>query len=123
MRSGTPRTSGRPRFTSSGSRRLLLYFNVDHVRDRFVESLAARGGDVRLAVFYLGACPFVDLAGAEMLAELSEFLRARGIAFRLAETRGEVRETLRRAGFERHGPPVVANQSVATVISEWRGRV
>ena len=45
------------------------------------------------------------------------------IAFRLAEARGEVRETLRRAGFERHGPPVVANQSVATVIAEWRGRV
>ncbi len=77
---------------------------------------------MRLAVFFLGACPVVDLAGAEMLEEISESLRARGVEFRLAETRGEVRETLRRAGFERHGPPVVANQSVATVIAEWRNQ-
>ena len=101
----------------------LLYFNVDHVRDRFVERLDARGGGVRLAVFFLGSCPAVDLAGAEMLAELGEALEARGVALRLAETRGEVRETLRRAGVEKHGPPVVANQSVATVIAEWRNPV
>ncbi len=101
----------------------LVYFNVDHVRDRFIERLEARGGGVRLAVFFLGSCPGVDLAGAEMLEEIHGTLRARGVELRLAEARGEVRETLRRAGFERHGPPVVANQSVATVISEWRDRV
>jgi SulP family sulfate permease len=100
----------------------LLYFNVDHVRDRFVERLDARGGGVRLAVFFLGSCPAVDLAGAEMLEELHRDMRGRGVDLRLAEARGEVRETLRRAGFERHGPPVVANQSVATAIAEWRNR-
>ena len=76
---------------------------------------------MRLAVFFLGSCPGVDLAGAELLEELHHALRERGIAFRLAEARGEVRETLRRAGFEQHCFPVVANQPVATVIAEWRG--
>jgi MFS superfamily sulfate permease-like transporter len=98
----------------------LLYFNVDHVRDRFYELLHARGDGVRLAVFFLGACPAVDLAGAELLEELHRALQGRGIAFRLAEARGDVRETLHRAGFERHGSPVVPNQPVATVIDEWR---
>jgi sulfate permease, SulP family len=99
----------------------LLYFNVEHVRDRFFELLNARGESVKLAIFFMGTSPGVDLAGAELLEELHHALRERGIAFRLAEARGDVRETLRRAGFEQHCFPVVANQPVATVLAEWRG--
>jgi SulP family sulfate permease len=98
----------------------LLYFNVEHVRDRFFELLSARGEGVKLAVFFLGTSPNVDLAGAELLEELHHALRERGIAFRLAEARGDVRETLRAAGFEQHCFPVVPIQPVATVIAEWR---
>ena len=98
----------------------LLYFNVEHVRDRFFELLDARGDGVKLAVFFLGTSPGVDLAGAELLEELHHALRKRGIAFRLAEARGDVRETLRRAGFEEHCGPLVPNQPVATVIEQWR---
>jgi high affinity sulfate transporter 1 len=100
----------------------LVYFNVDHVRDRFFERLAARGEGVRLAVFFLGTCPAVDLAGAELLEELHHALEERGIALRLAEARGEVREALRRAGFEEHAGPVIANQTVAAVINDWGAR-
>ena len=98
----------------------LLYFNVEHVRDRFFELLGARGGGVKLAVYFLGSSPLVDLAGAELLEELHHALRERGIAFRLAEARGDVRETLRRAGFEEHCGSVVPVQPVAKVVSEWR---
>ena len=100
----------------------LVYFNVEHVRDRFFERLAERGDEVKLAVFFLGLCPSVDRAGVEMLEELDEALRARGVGFRLAEARGDVRETLRRAGFEEHCFPVVANQPVTTVVDGWRAR-
>jgi len=99
----------------------LVYFNTEHVRDRFFELLNARGDGVKLAVFFMGACPGIDRAGAELLEELSQELQKRGIVFRLAETRGNVRETLRRAEFEEHCFPVVANQPVATVVSDWRG--
>ena len=98
----------------------LLYFNVEHVRDRFFELLGARGEGVKLAVYFLGSSPLVDLAGAELLEELHHTLRERGIAFRLAEARGDVRETLRRAGFEEHCGSVVPVQPVAKVVSEWR---
>jgi sulfate permease, SulP family len=98
----------------------LVFFNVEHVRERFFALLAARGDGVRLAVCFLGTCPAVDLAGAEMLEALHETLAERRIAFRLAEARGEVRETLRRAGFESRCGPVAANQPVAVVIEEWR---
>jgi MFS superfamily sulfate permease-like transporter len=98
----------------------LVYFNAEHVRDRFFELLAARGPGVELAVFFLGTTPGVDLAGAELLEEIHHGLRTRGIELRLAEARGEVREALRRAGFDVRCAPVVPNQPVATVIADWR---
>ncbi|HEX6885503.1 MAG TPA: SulP family inorganic anion transporter [Planctomycetota bacterium] len=100
-------------FRSTGA---LLYFNVDHVRERFLELLEASGG-ARRAVYFLGAVPHVDLAGIELLSELKATLAARGLEFRLAATPSSVRETLVRAGFEQHYGPVVANEPVAAVVA------
>jgi len=95
-------------FRNSGA---LLYFNVDHVRERFFELLAERG-KARHAVYFMGAVPLVDLAGAELLMELHKTLKARGIEFGLAATQSSVREILVKAGYERECGPVVANQPV-----------
>jgi high affinity sulfate transporter 1 len=98
----------------------LLYFNAEHVRDRFFELLNARGDGVKLAVFFLGTVPMVDLAGAELLEEIHHALGERGVEMRLAEARGGVRETLRRSGFAERCRPVEANQPVSRVVAEWR---
>jgi MFS superfamily sulfate permease-like transporter len=98
----------------------LLYFNVEYVRDRFFDLLNQRDSGVRLAVIFMGSSPAVDLAGAELLEELCHGLAERGIDFRLAEARGNVRDTLRRAGFERVYGPLEANQPVAAVVAAWR---
>lgn len=103
-------------FRSMGA---LLYFNVDHVRERFLE-LLAEFGPARRAVYFLGAVPLVDLAGAELLVELHRTLAARGIDFRLAAVPSTVRETLVRAGYEEHVGPVVANEPVADVVAAPR---
>jgi high affinity sulfate transporter 1 len=95
----------------------LLYFNVDFVHERFMHLLEMRTDKPRLAVFHLGTVPRVDLAGAELLMELHNVLRRRGIAFRLAEAHGNVRDALRRAGFEQAYGRVEANQTVHEVIS------
>jgi len=99
-------------FRNSGA---LLYFNIDHVRDRFFELLAERG-ETRCAVYFMGAVPLVDLAGAELLMEIHKTLKARGIEFRLAATPSSVRETLVKAGYERECGPVVANQPVMEAV-------
>ena len=98
----------------------LMYFNVDYVRERFQEALEARGPGVKLVVLFLGTVPAIDLAGLEFLEELHKELTGRGIALRLAEARGPVRDALDRAEFEKRGVPVVANQPVATVLADWR---
>jgi len=104
-------------FRSTGA---LLYFNVDHVRERFF-ALLGEFGETRRAVFFLGAVPLVDLAGAELLVELHRTLRERGIEFRLAATPSSVREILVRAGFEKECGPVVANEPVAAAVAPRAG--
>jgi anti-anti-sigma regulatory factor len=92
---------------------------VDYVRERVLERLSARTDAIRLLVFFLGAVPKVDLAGAEFLAELAKTCRARGIDFRLADAHGDVRDALRRIHFEHEHGPVQPGQTVELVISQW----
>ena len=67
----------------------------------------------------MGAVPKVDLAGAELLAELHRLFRDRGIELRVAEAHGEVRDALLRAGFEREFGTLETGQTVDLVVSDW----
>jgi high affinity sulfate transporter 1 len=95
----------------------LLYFNVDHVRDRLAALLAERATPPRLIVLFMGSVPHVDLAGAELLLELRAHYRKAGIEFRLAEVHGPVREALRRVDETEARELVEANQTVDDVIA------
>ena len=75
----------------------LVYFNVDHVRDRIAELVAASATPPRVVVMTMAAVPFLDLAGTELVFELHTSLAAKGIAFRIAEARDVVCDALRRA--------------------------
>ncbi|HET7221157.1 MAG TPA: SulP family inorganic anion transporter [Vicinamibacterales bacterium] len=102
----------------------LLYFNVEYVRERIEELLRTRseaGDAVGLVVFFLGSVPKVDLAGAELIADLHRVLRGRGIALRLADTHGEVRDALRRIGFERDYGELSTGETVDRAIASWQG--
>ena len=99
----------------------LVYFNVEYVRERLFALLAARTDAVGLLVFFLGAVPKVDLAGAEWLSELHKTLAARGIELRLADAHGDVRDALQRIGFEAQYGRLETGQTVERVVSEWQG--
>ena len=94
----------------------LVYFNFDHVRDRLMALVAAAATPPRLVVLFMGSVPFVDLAGAELLIDLTRTFTKQGIEFRLAEVRGEVREALSRTGAEEAAGLAMANQTVADVL-------
>jgi len=69
----------------------LLYFNVGHVREEVRRLAAGRGEGLRLVVWDLSTSPYIDIAGARMLAELAHEFAARGVALRLAEAHAVVR--------------------------------
>ena len=98
----------------------LFYFNVEYVREQLLALLATRQDAVRLVVFFLGAVPKIDLAGAELLSDLQRTFRAKGVAFRLADAHGEVRDALRRVDFQQEYNGVLeSGQSVDLVVSQW----
>ena len=99
----------------------LVYFNAEHLRERLFALLGAREDAVRLVVLFLGAVPRVDLGGAELIADVHKTLAARGIDLRLAEAHGEVRDALRRIGFEQRYGPLETGQTVDRVLAQWHG--
>lgn len=98
----------------------LLYFNVDHVRERVSTLIASRGTSLRLIVLFMGSVPLVDLAGVEFLLDLDATCRRSGRDFRLAEVHGEVREALRRVHSPEAAKLAEVNQTVDDVLGKWR---
>jgi len=94
----------------------ILYFNVDHVRDRLTELVAAATPPPQLIVLLMSNVPFVDMAGTELLIDLHGTFAKQGIAFRLAEARAEVRDAVRRLSLNESTGFVVANQTVVDVL-------
>jgi MFS superfamily sulfate permease-like transporter len=78
----------------------LLYFNVESVRDDVRRLVRAAGSALRLVACDLGSSPYVDVAGARMLAGLAAELAERGVMLRLVEARGTTRDLLRAEGLE-----------------------
>ena len=97
----------------------LLYFNVDYVRDRVFEIVSRRQDETRLVVFFLGAVPKIDLAGAELIDDLHRTFRARAVEFRIADAHGEVRDALQRIGFDKRYGVLEIGQTVDIVVSQW----
>ena len=95
------------------------YFNVEFVRERLVGILADHPDGVRLVVFFLGSVP-VSISPAPSPAWLHRMFAPQGIAFRLAEARGEVRDALRRIGFEEVYGVLESGQTVDVVVRQWR---
>ena len=73
-----------------------------------------------LIVFFLGAVPKIDLAGAELLADLHKTFRASGIEFRLSDIHGEVRDALRRIEFDKEYGTLETAQTVDGIVGKWQ---
>ena len=75
----------------------LFYFNATHVRDELRRHVAASGEGLRLVVWDLSTSPYVDIAGARLIAETQRELAARGVALRVVDAHAQVRDLVRKA--------------------------
>src|SRR5947199_1045488 len=78
----------------------LMYFNMDHVRDKIVDRVGAETTTPKLVVLDLSAMPRVDMHSAQMLGSLADELSATGIRVQAVEARSFVRERLRSEGVD-----------------------
>jgi SulP family sulfate permease len=75
----------------------LLYINAEAVMELVLNALR-NSSDVRLVVCDLSASPFIDLAGARMLHDLSDELASRHVTFCVVGAHGQLRDLLRAEG-------------------------
>jgi high affinity sulfate transporter 1 len=103
----------------------LLYFNTDYVRETVMKRVAEMGPGLRLAICDLSTSPYVDLAGAEMLAGLHSELAAANVRFQIVEARASVRDRLHAEGVEEKVGRIGRFKSLADAVddflnSNWR---
>jgi high affinity sulfate transporter 1 len=95
----------------------ILYFNSEHVSNVVWERISATQG-LRLVVCDLSNSPYVDVAGATMLAALHKELTRRGIRLRIVEAHARVRDLLRAKGLEEQVGYFGRHMSIDQAISE-----
>ena len=78
-------------------------------------------GPLERVVCDLSTSPVVDLAGADMLAQMYETLEKKGVRMRLAGAHGAVRDILRAEGLEERVGYFGRRMSLADLIDEFRG--
>jgi MFS superfamily sulfate permease-like transporter len=96
----------------------ILYFNVDHVRNRVAETIAS-AESIRLVVCDLSTSPYVDVAGAAMLTALHSELSTRGIQLRIVEAHANTRDLLRAEEIEEKVGYLGRHMSIDQAIVEF----
>ncbi len=76
----------------------LFFGATDHVRDR-IDAARSERPAARHVLLMLSGVNFIDVAGAELLAEHANALRQQGATLWLAHLRGAVRDVLERGGY------------------------
>lgn len=97
----------------------LLYFNFEYVRSELMHRIEAQDPPASLVILDLSSSPGTDLAGVRLLAQLASLLEARGIAFRLAEVRGRVRDIIGAEGLASRLGIGERGLSVAEIIVDF----
>jgi MFS superfamily sulfate permease-like transporter len=97
----------------------LFYFNADYVRDTVMKHVAKTGSGLRLAICDLSTSPYVDLTGAQMLAELHKQLAAVNVRLQIVEARSSVRDRLHVEGVEDKVGRIGRFRSLADAVDDF----
>jgi high affinity sulfate transporter 1 len=97
----------------------LLYFNVDHVRRDVLQRVRDLPPGLKLVICDLSNASYVDLAGARMLAHLSDELKAQGVGLRIVEAHATERDILRAEGLEKMAGPLHRDVLLADAVAEF----
>src|SRR5262249_10709787 len=98
----------------------LLCFNADYVRETVMKRVAEMGAGLRLAICDLSTSPYVDLTGAQMLAELHKELAAVNVRLQIVEARASVRDRLHAEGVEDKVGRIGRFRSLADAVEDFQ---
>ena len=93
---------------------------MEHVLSEVRRRLTDQAEPVKLVVCDLSTTPYVDLAGARMLAKLQARLAAEGGQLRLVEAHAAVRELLRAEGLQDRVGEIDRRTTVASLVEAFK---
>lgn len=96
----------------------LLYFNVDHVQRTVLEQVRRRPDGLQVVVCDLSNTPYLDLAGAHMLARLYDELKTMNIELLVVEAHATQRDILRAEGLDKLVGPIHRGISLADALAD-----
>jgi high affinity sulfate transporter 1 len=96
----------------------LFYFNTENIRNRIWNEILESGDSLSCVIWDFSTSPYVDIAGARFIKKLHLDLKARGISFKIAETRAGVRDILRAEEIEDLMGHISRKVSVDDLVNE-----
>ena len=97
----------------------LLYFNVDHVLRDVLKHVRESAPGLKLVVCDLSNSPYVDVAGARMLARLHDELEEMSVELRVVEAHGSQRDILRAEGLEGRVGPIHRDVLLTDALADF----
>jgi sulfate permease, SulP family len=98
----------------------LLFANATTVREQLNDHIESRVPAVKLVILDFYSSPILDVTAADMINDLISDLSDRSIAIRLANTTGQVRDLLRKAGLEEKLGRLESTDTISTILDEWQ---
>jgi len=98
----------------------ILFTNAERLAEFVIKKVDAQSAPVKLVVLDLSTGRILDKSMIDLLKDLEEELKKRGIDFRLADVIGANRDTLQKAGLTKEFNLTDEARTIDAVIKEWQ---
>ena len=100
----------------------VLFANANVIREQIDELMGTTVPAVKLVILDFYSSPMLDVTGADMIRDLLTDFSRKGIELRLANTTGQVRDLIRKAGLVEKLGGLTATDTISTVLDEWESK-
>ena len=98
----------------------LIFANAESFKEMFLKTLGQEQRPIHIAIIDFEFSPFTDVTAVDMIRELITELDQNGIALRLANASGQVRDVLRAAGIEEKVGKLDQTTTIAVLLEQDR---
>lgn len=96
-----------------------IFLNTESVKDTILDLVDHEYNDTKLFILDFESSPFIDYSGIEMLEELYDELKRRGIKIKAANMYGPLRDSIRKSSLEQKIVESEVSLSIGDCLKKW----
>lgn len=100
----------------------ILFANANVIKEELDVHLGTTVPAVKLLILDFYSSPMLDVTAADMIRDLLTDLSQRGIELRLANTTGQVRDLIRKAGLVEKIGRLESTDTILTILEDWQAK-